>query len=130
MDEARAKLQKLVEQLRSYPSSPITGEIELAEFAAKAFERYLTGEVKTLDAAFRLKRGRGAPKTKTTEHEEIARLIFQMRLSNKSWKKIADELYDSVDVSDERTLRRIYDDCFVKVASEEMVRRLNSEDGA
>jgi len=78
MDETRAKLQELVKQLRklSFPSSPI--DVEDAQFVASAFERYLTGKAKTLDAAFGLAPKRGAPR-KNAKHEAIARKVDKLR---------------------------------------------------
>lgn len=50
----RYQIKALSQQLRklSFPTSPIS--VDLARFAADAFERYLAGECQTLDAAFGL----------------------------------------------------------------------------
>jgi hypothetical protein len=57
----RYKLKKLSKQLRklSFPTSPVS--VTLATFAADAFDQFLAGKSRTLDAAFGLQKKRGVP---------------------------------------------------------------------
>lgn len=125
----RAKLAQLVEQLRAltFPSSPIS--IDLAQFAASAFAAYLDGEHSTLDKAFGLTRGRGAPASATAAHLDIARKILGMQLAEKSWNDVYETAAkESWPVTDARELRRIYKAFEVKVMSEELSRRLSDSE--
>ena len=90
-DAVRYLMAVLVVQLRalSFPSSPVS--IDLARFAADAFEAYLGGAEQTLDKAFGLAKGRGAPATATAGHLEIARRILRMFIAQQSWRDIANE---------------------------------------
>jgi len=128
--DTRAKLACFAQQLRelSFPTSTIS--IDLAEFVASALESYCTGGTKSLDASFGLTPKRGAPGD-PTKREAIARKIFAMRLSEMSWKEIADAFSaQGSNVTDERTLRRIYDEFDVKIMREELCRRLAPNSGA
>ena len=103
-------LTRFAEQLRtlSFPTSPIS--IDLAKYVADSINSYLDHSAATLDAAFGLRGKRGRP-TKTSEHLAMARNIGAMRIQGKSWKNISDEFGSFEDgVTDERTLRRIWDE--------------------
>jgi hypothetical protein len=130
--DTREKLADFGSHLRklSFPTSPIP--IDLARFVADAIESYLGSHSPSLDAAFGLTPKRGRPK-KLEEHEAIARDMFHMRLANKSWKDICDAMVaKGSKITDERTLRRIEEESFIKLGSEELARRLGwlREDGA
>lgn len=117
----RFKLKKLAKQLRklSFPTSPIS--IELARYATDAIEKFLSGECKSLDAAFGVAPKRGAPGW-PKERVKMAREIFKMRCAGKSWHDIERTLK-----VERVTLRRIYSEFNVRLRSRELVRQLKSE---
>jgi hypothetical protein len=57
----RYKIKVLSKQLRklTFPTSPIS--VKFATFAADAFDKFLTGKSRTLNAAFGLQEKRGVP---------------------------------------------------------------------
>ncbi len=101
----RYKIKALSKQLRklSFPSSSISPK--LATFAVDAFNKFLSGECDSLDAAFGVRKNRGAPRQLSTakQHRALAKKIFALRLARKTWYQIEEEL----DL-DQRALRRIY----------------------
>lgn len=128
-DEPRDKITRLAVELRalSFPTSPIS--IELARFAANAFESFLRGEAKTLDSAFSLTPIRGRPR-KEVEHADIAQKIFALLIQKKSWKEISDDFSaEGAEVTDERTLRRIWNQCRVAVWADEIDKTWDDEEG-
>lgn len=130
--DTREKLADFARRLRklSFPTSPIP--VDLTRFVAGAIESYLCGQYPSLDAAFGLTPKKGRPR-KLQEHEAIARDIFLMRLANKPWKDITDAMVaKGSKITDERTLRRIDEEFFIKLGSEEIARRLGwlPRDGA
>ncbi|HDR9878282.1 TPA: hypothetical protein QDE50_14600 [Burkholderia cenocepacia] len=132
-EAARDLLAALVVQLRtlSFPTSPIS--VSLARFAEDAVTAYLSGAQPSLDRAFGLVKGRGAPNTAAHNHLEIARKILRMRISkespDRSWKPIIDAASaQSWPVTDERELRRIYAKFKGLAMSEELSRLLAEED--
>lgn len=60
-DEARRVLKEFIETARQDDPSASPRTKALMRFAAAGFGRYLSGEARTLDHAFGLKKGRGAP---------------------------------------------------------------------
>ncbi|CAJ3303857.1 Uncharacterised protein [Burkholderia pseudomallei] len=128
-EAARDLLAALVVQLRtlSFPTSPIS--VALARFTADAVAAYLNGAQPSLDKAFGLVKGRGAPTSASTAHREIAFQIWQMQRDGKSWN----EVYEAASaqgwaVTDERELRRIYTKFKGHAVSEELSRRLAEND--
>ncbi len=101
----RYKIKALSEELRklSFPTSPIP--VNLAKFAADAFDKFLAGNCHSLDEAFGLDKDRGAPRrlSKAKKHLALAKKIFALRLKRKTWYQIEDELD-----MEQRALRRIY----------------------
>lgn len=129
-EEVRDKLSQFAEELEglSFPTSPIS--LELAGFVASSIRSYLSGDQKSLDAAFGLGKKRGAPGDQE-KRRNIAKDVFLMKLEGNSWKQIADTLSEQgCDVSDERTLRRYLDEYLNDLMSEEVNKRLDSDSGA
>lgn len=128
-EAARNLLAALVVQLRtlSFPTSPIS--TDLARFAADAVAAYLNGVQPSLDKAFGLVKGRGAPTSASTEHREIASRILQMQCAGRSWNEIYEAASaDGWPVTDERELRRIYSKFKGNAMSDELSRRLAEGD--
>lgn len=131
--DPRAELEQLAELLRSLSSSRSlhfsAPTIRLMTGAADAIARYLSGEAGSLDAAFGLTPKRGRP-GKPDEHEGIARRIDDMREADMSWLDITDALSkEGCTVTDERTLRRIHLEFWVKLRTEEMNRVWPPDEG-
>jgi hypothetical protein len=101
----RFKIKNLSEQLRklSFPESPIS--IDLARFAANAFDNFLSGKCNSLDEAFEVEKGRGAPRKLSTarKHMALAKKIADLRLAGKTLYQIEDELG-----MDGGAIRRLY----------------------
>lgn len=121
----RALLERVAEHLRRQTlPQPVEGRvvpIAWAARAAEAIERYLAGETKSLDAAFGLTPRRGAPRTRQATQEDIARKVFDLRYTGRSWKQVADKASeDEWSVTDQRSLRRIWDDFAALVLSDEI----------
>lgn len=122
LEKRRAKhhtLARLAEHLRGlkFPP-PIAGK--WAAESADAIERFLDGNEKSLDIAFRLNPKRGAPVRCRDEHKAIAREVLSMKLGGTSWKKISDTLSaNNCTVADERSLRRIYRDFLADLVAED-----------
>lgn len=129
-EAARDLLAALVIELREleFPSSPIS--IPLARFVADALAAYLDGNEQTLDKAFGVARGRGAPVTATAAHFAIAQRILRMLINGQSWREVANAAStEAWSVTDERELRRIYNRFQTQAMSEELARRLNEGRG-
>lgn len=144
-EAVRDVLAAFVLQLRdlSFPSSPVS--VEIARFAADAFAAYLDGGEQTLDKAFGVARGRGAPATATAGHVELARKMVQI-IRNISLRKsawIADSVTPSTlawraifqaaldedwSVTDESELRKIYKRFASAAIGESIARRLGDAD--
>lgn len=120
--ESLEKLDRFASQLRklTFPTSPIS--IDLARFVAAAIDRCLHGDEKSLDAAFGLTAKRGAPRRQDDEHEKLARRVFTLReLDDKSWKEIVNTISEEGwAITDERTIRRIYDEFGVRLILEKI----------
>lgn len=118
---SRYKIKALSHQLRklSFPTSPIS--VDLATFAADAFDKFLTGKCITLDEAFRVEKGPGAPRRLSTakEHLVLNKKISALRVKGKTWYQIEDELG-----IDARALRRIYKPAKIHLASRRIVASL------
>jgi len=121
------KLRMMSEQLRelSFPASTIS--LDLAAYVADAFDAYLQGRARSLDAAFGLTAKRGAPSTRLAEHKAIAAEILAMKREGKSWVDITEAL-QSCGISDERELRRLYVVHRVEVVSKAIVEGLRKHD--
>ena len=117
----RHKIKQLSTRLRklTFPSSPIP--IELARFAADAFDAYLSGKAQTLDAAFGVGTVRGAPRTlsKAKQRYALARKIYALRLAGRSWYEVENELRQ-----DQGSLRRLYKDFKVPLLSRGIAQKL------
>lgn len=103
----RYKLKKLSKQLRklSFPKSPIS--VNLATFAADAFDKYLTGTC-SLESAFGLGRKPGVPGWPKARLK-LAKAVYALRKVDYSWKRVLDELsmqgFEDLDLS---TVKRTY----------------------
>jgi hypothetical protein len=111
------------EQLRR--KFPPSIDYKLAEWVADAIEDRLNDKQTSLDRAFGLTAGPGHPK-RLARHRKIAQIILSLRLAGTKWADVKRKLEDdhNYHVADERTLRRIYDDFFIDVASAEIQREL------
>lgn len=87
----RYKMKSLSKQLRTltFPTSPIS--VDLAQFAADAFDSYLSGRSRTLDAAFGLKKKRGAPGWPKARRR-MAAIVYELKKAKKSKSQIQAEL--------------------------------------
>ncbi|MBO2974545.1 hypothetical protein [Burkholderia pseudomallei] len=153
VESARAKdpeavrdlLAAFVIQLRelSFPSSPIS--ITLAHFISDALAAYLGGDEQTLDKAFGVAKGRGAPATATADHVELARKMVQITRnipprepawvansvmpSTAAWKAIFQAAQDEGwPVTDDSELRKIYKKFAATALGESIARRLDDAD--
>lgn len=122
----RYKIKTLSEQLRklSFPRSPIS--LELATFAADAFDKFLTGTC-SLEAAFGLggKPGvRGHPKARL----KLAKAVRSLRKAGHSWKRVLDELsqqgFGFLDLS---TVKRTYKEFYFRLAARDIAQTLNPD---
>lgn len=123
-DEVRSLLTEFCTELRAlkFPTSPIS--VGAAEFVADAFERYISNEVQTLDAAFDLTPRKGRPKNEE-KRESDARKMAALLSAGKSWDEVADGMARfEGDQPDKRTLRRLHKDYETKFMAEELTRRL------
>ncbi len=116
----RYKIKALRKQLRklSFPTSPIS--VNLARFAADAFDKYLTAECPTLDAAFGLSKKRGVPGWPKMRLK-MAKDIYRLRKAGKSWSKVQDELSSSYSDTDLGTLKRTYKEFRVHLMSKSVI---------
>jgi len=98
-------LRRQIELMRRNPvTAPATARFE---HIASGFERYLSGEMRTLGQALGVERGRGNP-GKQGKHFELAKRIVPMRAAQ-TWAEIAEEIdKESRGPIDDGTLRRIY----------------------
>jgi hypothetical protein len=122
----RYKIKALSKRLRklSFPSSPIP--LELATFAADAFDKFLTGQSPTLNAAFGLSKKRGAPGWPKTRLK-MAKDIYKLRKEEKSWSEVQKELASRYNDTDLGTLKRTYKEFVVHLMSKSVWKRLNSD---
>src|SRR5690554_3580685 len=97
-----------------------------AGFIADAFDAFLSGKSKSLDNAFGVVRGRGAPK-RGPLNSDVAEIgqkaVFR---GNKSWKDIADET--GRDVRDLQRIAKRHEDYIINELARKVVERLNAKD--
>jgi hypothetical protein len=105
----RYKIKAFSKQLRklSFPASPIS--VKLATYVADAFDKFLAGKSRTLNAAFGLQKKRGVPGWPKARLK-MAKEIYALRKSGKSWSQVQGELerlgYKDTDLSTiKRTLK-------------------------
>lgn len=118
------KLRQFREELAelNFPESPIS--LDLVEYVRDALDAYLSGDVKTLDQAFGIARGKGRTK-ETKKHRQIALQALRKRFDGLTWGQIMEDIKD---VSDERTLRRIVDEHQTFAMTQILTERLNQPD--
>lgn len=131
--KTRKNLARIAENLKTALGDVDRGFVYLsqsdAELLATAFEAFLSGKARSLDDAFNVKRGRGAPKrgpTDTRIMELVEKAIWRGR---KSWKEIADEL----NIEDTRYLQKLvqrHADYAIEKMAREIAERFNAKDGA
>jgi hypothetical protein len=115
----RAKIVEFTEQLRrlKFPASPIS--IELADYVASAFESYLDGKTKTLEAAFGLNAGKGTKGYSREFNRKRAERIISLHEAGKTWEQVCNELGGKDGIpKDEREIRRLCDEFLVEVLAE------------
>ncbi len=122
----RYKIKQLSKQLRklSLPTSPIS--VDLARFAADAFDKYLTGEYRTLDAAFGLSKKRGVPGWPKMRLK-MAKDIYELRKAGKSWSEVQKRLASRYTDTDPGTLKRTYKEFRVHLMRKSVSKRLKSD---
>jgi hypothetical protein len=122
----RHKIKQLSKQLRklSFPTSPIS--VDLARFAADAFDRFLTGQARTLNEAFGLTRKRGVPGWPKVRLK-MAKEIYELRKNRTSWSKIQEYLASRYTDTDLGTLKRTYKEFRVHLMSKSVVNLLKSD---
>lgn len=118
----RYKIKQLSKQLRtlSFPTSSIS--VSLAKFAADAFDSFLTHKCKSLDEAFGIAKGPGAPRKLSVAKEKLvrAKAILSLRTAGKTWAEIEEELG-----VDQRVLRRDFKPFKIRLISRNIGRALN-----
>jgi hypothetical protein len=123
----RYKLKKLSKQLRklSFPTSPVS--VTLATFAADAFDQFLAGKSRTLDAAFGLQKKRGVPGWPKARLQ-LAKAVYALRKAGHSWKSVLDELSKQgrgeMDLS---TLKRTYDEFKIPLMARDVALTLSQD---
>lgn len=119
----RYKIKALSKQLRklSFPTSPIS--VDLAKFAADAFDKFLTGTCTSLDKAFGLVKGPGAPRHLQTakKNRAFAKKIDALRLKGNTWEQCEEVLG-----LDQRALRRIYKPFRAEFGSRRIIQMLKT----
>ncbi len=122
----RFRIKQLSGGLRklTFPSSPIP--LDLARFAANAFDKYLSGQARTLDAAFGLGRKRGTPGWPRTRLK-MAKAIYDLRKSGNSWSKVQKRLASHHFDTDLGTLKRTYKEFQVHLMSKSVWNLLKPE---
>jgi hypothetical protein len=129
---SKKMLRTLANQLRglTFPTSPVNEE--LAGWFAGCVDAYLGGQAGSLEGALGLKK-RGRPRDPEIEKRNvlIAVAILDAKEQGKSWLEIMDTIPKNFGMSpdsDERDVRRIYEDNFTEAASVVLVRRLAKSD--
>jgi len=123
----RYKIKALSKQLRTltFPKSPIS--VNLATFAADAFDSFLAGHSPTLDAAFGIGKRRGAPGWPKARLK-LAKEIHVLRIAGKSWSRVQDELerrgYKGTDLS---TIKRTYKEFRLHLMSKDLWQSIEPE---
>ena len=122
----RYKIKQLSKQLRklSFPSSPIP--VDLARFAADAFDKFLTGQARTLDKAFGLSRKRGVPGWPKVRLK-MAKEIYELKTNRTSWSKVQKRLASRYTDTDLGTLKRTWKEFQVHLMSKSVVNLLKSD---
>jgi hypothetical protein len=123
----RYKIKVLSKQLRklTFPTSPIS--VKLATFAADAFDTFLAGKSRTLNAAFGLQKKRGVPgwpKARLT----LAKAVYALRKAGHSWTSVLDELSkQGFGEMDPSTLKRTYNELKVRLMARDVALTLSRD---
>lgn len=122
----RYKIKELSKQLRklSFPTSPIS--VNLARFAADAFDKFIDGQSPTLDAAFGLSKKRGVPGWPKMRLK-MAKAIYELKKDGKSWSEIQKALESRYSDTDLGTLKRTYKEFHVHLMSKSVSNLLKSD---
>jgi len=127
----RKGMAQIAASLAAGLSDPDSGyvsiPIEDAMIIAAAFDRYLSGDAKSLDIAFGVARGRGAPKRGPTKRI-LQRGVRAMFRGKTSWKELSDE-----EQTDPRTLQREVErhrDFILREFADQLARKSRERDGA
>jgi hypothetical protein len=122
----RYKIKALSKQLHklSFPTSPIS--VGLARFAADAFDKFLTGQSPTLDAAFGLSKKRGVPGWPKMRLK-MAKDIYELKKDRNSWAEVQKELASRYNDTDLGTLKRTYKEFRVHLMSKSISKLLKSD---
>lgn len=110
--DSRKEMSRLKASLAAGLSDPDNGYVSIpledAMVIAAAFDRYLSGDAKSLDVAFGVARGKGAPKRGPTKRI-LQRGVRAMFKGKKSWTELASEIdleSEKGKTVDVRTLQR------------------------
>ena len=124
----RYKIKTLSKQLRklSFPTSPV--RVDLATFAADAFDKYLTGTC-SLESAFGLGRKKGVPGWPKARLK-LAKAVYVLRKAGHSWKSVLDELSkQGFGEMDPSTLKRTYNEFKVRLMARDVALTLSQDSG-
>lgn len=122
----RYKIKALSKQLRklTFPASPIS--VNLATFAADAFDRYLSGKC-SLESAFGLGRKRGVPGWPKARLK-LAKVVYALRRAGHSWNSVLDELskqgFGDLDLG---TVTRTYKEFKVRLMARDVALTLSQD---
>lgn len=135
-DAARVKVKQLAENLAAGLREVDRGFIYLSqsdgETLVAALEAFLSGTAESLDEAFGVKRGRGAPKS-ADEASQIA--IAHDVLKNRDWREERGEqpekwvVLEATHQRDQKTLKEIRDKYRREAEVKEIVERLEKKRG-
>jgi len=129
VEDNKNKLKQFAEELRKleFPTSPIS--LKLVQYVSDGIDNYLNGNSNSLDTALGLTRKPGRPTESVEEHKRLASRVLRLKLDGSSWPDIFEALSsENFSITDERTIRRIYERYFVELAAEEICRRLDKEE--
>ncbi len=96
------------------------------DFVADAIEKFLSGEAKSLDAAFGVEPRRGAP-NKHAKHMALARKIYPLLLQGLRWKDILNKIGVKAH-EDDSTARRAIKECLPELMVEDITALLRKSD--
>ncbi|AAX73653.1 MULTISPECIES: hypothetical protein [Brucella] len=124
------ELETVLSNLNAARADPDDGFVILsqsdADFLADRLNVYISGNVNTLDEAFGLKRGRGAPQNGPIYPHNMEMARKALFRGKKSWNDIASELG-----ADPRTLQRLvkrHEQHAIESMASELVRHMNEKD--
>lgn len=130
-DKYRERLACIAERLEAALDDVDRGFIYLsqsdAEVLVAAFNAFLSGKVVSLDVAFGVKRGRGAPKTGPADPRTMELVRKAMFRGTKSWKDVANEMGE-LDVRNLQRLVQRHKDYVIEEVAREIVEQMSTRE--